>query len=119
MNTQTIGWPCLALVLLSATAQGGVVQGQVKTVDGKPLAGAMVTAFDPQQKRRDTVYSDATGNFVLRVDFAGKLTGHYRDYGKYAWRWYLMAELTNKPLGYLHEAVWCDEASLVMADEVC
>ena len=57
--------------------------------------------------------------YAGRQDFAGKLTGHYRDYGKYAWRWYLMAELTNKPLGYLHEAVWCDEASLVMADEVC
>lgn len=55
--------------------------------------------------------------FAGRQEFAGTLTGHYRDYGKYAWRWYLMAELTKKPEGYAHEAVWCDADSLFMVDE--
>ncbi|MBI4985232.1 MAG: hypothetical protein HZC24_07795 [Rhodocyclales bacterium] len=52
-----------------------------------------------------------------RQDFAGTLTGDYRDYGPYPWRWYLMAELTVKPAGYQFEAVWCDSGSLVLSDE--
>lgn len=56
-------------------------------------------------------------NYAGRQEFAGRLTGHYRDYGKYAWRWYLLAELTRKPPGYAYEAVWCDADSLYLDDE--
>ncbi len=60
--------------------------------------------------------------YAGRQDFAGTLTGHYRDYrsgdqGEYTWRWYLLGELTVKPQGYVHEAVWCDADSLFMVDE--
>ncbi|MBV2234109.1 MAG: hypothetical protein KUL75_01070 [Sterolibacterium sp.] len=51
-----------------------------------------------------------------RQEFAGTLTGHYRDYGKYAWRWVLLAELTKKPDNYGFAAVWCDLDSVYMAD---
>jgi len=41
---------------------------------GKPLPGAMVTAFSADKQRRETVYADAAGRYTLSVDFAGKLT---------------------------------------------
>lgn len=47
-----------------------------------------------------------------RQDFAGTLTGEYRDFGDYPWRWYLMRDLTLKPEGFVQEGVWCDEGSL-------
>lgn len=55
-------------------------------------------------------------NYAGRQEFAGRLTGHYRDYGKYAWRWYLLGELTKKPEGYGFETVWCDADSLYLVD---
>ena len=65
----------LAAVLgtaLSSGAIAGTVKGQL-TSDGKPVIGAMVTAFAAGDKRRDTVYSDAAGHYSLTVDFAGKI----------------------------------------------
>ncbi len=61
-------------------------------------------------------------NFAGRQDFAGTLTGHYREYrsgdqGEYAWRWYLMADLTVMPQGFMHQAVWCDADSLFLVDK--
>lgn len=53
------------------------------------------------------------GNLSGRQDFSGILTGDFRDYGNYPWRWYLMSNLVYKPQGFEHEAVWCDEGSLV------
>lgn len=50
-----------------------------------------------------------------RQDFAGRLTGDFRDFGPYPWRWYLLAELTRKPAGFAHEAVWCEADSLSAA----
>ncbi len=55
--------------------------------------------------------------YAGRQFFAGSLTGAYRDYGDYPWRWYLMTELTQMPTGYAQEAVWCDEGSLILEDE--
>ena len=65
--------PILTGLALSCAAQAGTLTGVV--VDqGKPLAGAMVTAFSADAKRRDTVYTDASGRYRLNVDFAGELT---------------------------------------------
>lgn len=53
-----------------------------------------------------------------RQNFAGTLSGDYRDFGSYqphAWRWYLLAALTQKPDGYAFEAVWCEAESLSAA----
>lgn len=51
-----------------------------------------------------------------RQRFVGRLTGHYRDFGTYPWRWYLLTELTVKPQGYANEAVWCDEESIELLE---
>lgn len=58
------------------------------------------------------------GNLSGRQDFAGVLSGDYRDYGSYPWRWYLMKDLQRKPDGYPNEAVWCDEGSLILVDRL-
>jgi hypothetical protein len=58
----------------------------------------------------------AETKYAGRQFFAGTLTGNYRDFGSYPWRWYLMAELTVKPETYAQEAVWCDEGSLILMD---
>ena len=55
--------------------------------------------------------------YAGRQDFAGTLTGDYRDFGDYPWRWYLMNQLTLKPNSFLQQAVWCDEGSLESIDE--
>ncbi|MBK7250399.1 MAG: hypothetical protein IPI06_05840 [Gammaproteobacteria bacterium] len=55
--------------------------------------------------------------FAGRQFFEGTLTGDYRDFGPYPWRWFLMTSLTKKPAGYGHEAVWCDESSLTLLDD--
>ncbi len=47
-----------------------------------------------------------------RQYFTGRLTGHYRDFGPYPWRWFLLGSLTRKPDGFAHDSVWCDGDSL-------
>ncbi|CAB1369250.1 conserved protein of unknown function [Denitratisoma oestradiolicum] len=55
--------------------------------------------------------------YAGRQEFTGTLTGAYRDFGPYPWRWYLLAQLTRKPPGFAYEAVWCDADSLTLIDE--
>jgi streptogramin lyase len=57
---------------LSSSAMAGTVNGRL-TSDGKPVVGAMVTAFGTNNKQRDTVYSDADGRYSLATDIAGKI----------------------------------------------
>ena len=56
--------------------------------------------------------------YAGRQFFAGTLTGDYRDFdfGGYPWRWYLMADLIQKPEAFDKEAVWCEEESLALMD---
>lgn len=56
-------------------------------------------------------------HFAGRQEFAGTLTGHFRDFGDDPWRWYLMTGLTRKPAAYAHEGVWCASESLVFEGE--
>lgn len=56
---------------------------------------------------RDTKYAG-------RQFFSGTLTGYYREFGQYKWRWYLLTELKEKPDGFPHDAVWCEEESLTL-----
>ena len=58
----------------------------------------------------------AETKYAGRQFFAGTLTGRYRDFGNYPWRWYLLENLTDKPETYAQEAVWCDEESLTLMD---
>lgn len=61
-----------ALVTAPASGHAGTISGAVMN-EGKPLAGAMVTAFSADTKRRETVYADAAGRYTLSVDFGGRL----------------------------------------------
>ena len=65
--------PLAAALLASPYALAATLSGTVSS-EGKPLAGAMVTAIDAKQERRDTVYTDAQGRYTLGVDFAGPAT---------------------------------------------
>ncbi|RLQ21067.1 hypothetical protein DWB85_14310 [Seongchinamella sediminis] len=60
----------------------------------------------------------AETKYAGRQFFAGTLTGDYRDFdfGGYPWRWYLLADLTQKPEAYTKEAVWCEQESLILLD---
>ena len=67
---------CLAFplaMLMPSQGEAGTITGSVSD-HGQAIAGAMVTAFSPDQKRRETVYTDGQGRFSLSVDFAGDLT---------------------------------------------
>ena len=59
----------------------------------------------------------AQTKYAGRQFFAGTLTGDYRDFGPYPWRWYLMANLTRKPEAYAKESVWCEEESLSIMED--
>ncbi len=72
MHTLRLSATLLTLATLAHSAHAGTLSGTV-TSDGQPVAGAMVTAFDAKQTRRDTVYTDAQGRYTLSVDFGGKL----------------------------------------------
>lgn len=79
-----------------------------------------VSGFNPdyQGKRAecDGGGQIAETKYAGRQFFAGTLTGAYRDFGPYPWRWYLMSELTDKPENFNLKAVWCDEESLILID---
>ena len=88
----------------------------------EPEAPPFVAGFAPEMQGRPAECDGGAPivgtKFAGRQEFTGTLTGAYRDFGgAYQWRWYLMAELTKKPPGYPHEAVWCDADSLTMLDE--
>ncbi len=55
-------------------------------------------------------------HMASRQDYTGTLTGEYIDHGDPPWRWYLMINLTRKPEGYEHDAVWCESGCLFPTD---
>jgi len=63
----------LSLLIFCDSAASTVLSGSV-LAEGQPIAGAMVTVFDPNGRRRETVYVDANGHYRLVVDFAGGLS---------------------------------------------
>ena len=85
---------------LVASAHAATLTGTVRG-DGQPLAGAMVTAIDAAQKRRDTAYTDALGRFTLTVDFAGNITLRARaPYFKDASQELALGAASPKPLAF-------------------
>ncbi|MAG34106.1 MAG: hypothetical protein CL908_24770 [Deltaproteobacteria bacterium] len=52
-----------------------------------------------------------------RQDFAGTLTGEYREMGDPPWRWYRMVDLVEKPAEFDAEAVWCLQGNLYVEGE--
>jgi hypothetical protein len=78
------------------------------------------SGFNPQYKDRKAECDGGAAvpgtHFAGRQEFAGTLTGSYRDFGSYPWRWYLLTELTLKPNNYPYDSVWCDEGNLFLQD---
>jgi hypothetical protein len=94
-----------------------VSRAKMTTEETKP---PYVTGFNTDYKGR---LAECEGGapipetkYAGRQFFAGTLTGDYRDFGSYPWRWYLMIDLTQKPEAYPQEAVWCEEESLLLKD---
>lgn len=62
---------CIAIAALAVCAAGSVsfagetLTGKVTFDDGKPVHGAMVTAWDEQEKKRISVFTDAEGKYEL------------------------------------------------------
>jgi streptogramin lyase len=63
----------LAALVLCGTAHAASFTGRVTTPDGAPAFGAMVTVFDDAKVKRETVYTDADGQYAIRTAYAGKL----------------------------------------------
>jgi len=57
----------------AAKLQNATLVGEVRTVRGLPIAGAMITAFSSDGKRRITAYSHTDGSYKLPLTFAGEL----------------------------------------------
>ena len=90
----------IALAVLATGARAATLAGTVSG-EGQPLAGAIVTAIDAAQKRRDTAYTDAQGRFSLTVDFAGGITLRARaPYFKDATQELDLARLPARPLAF-------------------
>ena len=89
--------------------------------DEAALAIARRDGFDAAMRGRRAECDGGKGiegtHFAGRQEFAGVLTGHFRDFGDYPWRWYLMTDFTRKPTGFTQEAVWCDAGNLIIEGE--
>ena len=87
-SLRTLAWLALAALAaheFSAPAHAAtVLSGRIATSDGKPIFGAMVTAFNEEKNRKETAYSDASGRYSLPLSYAGKLpvrvrTPYFKD----------------------------------------
>lgn len=58
-----------------------LVEGTVTTSAGQPLNGAMVTVFSENRMRKETVFTDAEGRYLIVVGFEGELTVRARAPG--------------------------------------
>lgn len=47
------------------------VSGHIATTDGQPVAGAMATLWNAERNRKETVYSNAAGQYQLETGFTG------------------------------------------------
>ena len=72
--------PIAALIAaaLAATASAATLTGRVTGADGRPLAGALVTVFNEQKDRKETVYSARDGSYAIHTAFSGNLTARAR-----------------------------------------
>lgn len=59
------------IAVMGSAAEGATLSGTV-TAQGKPLAGALVTLWNQERNRKQTVYTDDAGKYVLNSEFVGK-----------------------------------------------
>ena len=60
-------------VAASSQAYAATLTGTVTAADGKPLAGAMVTLWNSAKNAKETVYTNAEGQYSLTTEFTGKV----------------------------------------------
>ena len=90
MMKKAITQLALTALLLGAgvlSHAGAALNGVVDTVEGKPIAGGMVTVWNTEKNRKETVYTDADGRYAIDTSFTGKLavrvrTPYFRDVTK-------------------------------------
>ncbi len=58
----------------SFTASAATLDGVVTTSADQPVNGAMVTVFSADRMRKQTVFTDADGRYLIVVDYEGELT---------------------------------------------
>jgi streptogramin lyase len=74
-----------ALVFFCTSTLASTLTGRVATTDGEPVAGAMVTLWNEARNRKETVYSNAAGEYRLDTAFSGPVqlrarVSMYRDF---------------------------------------
>ena len=79
-TTVTLGI-LLGMVGHPLSASAATVDGMVKTSTGQPVSGAMVTVFSANRMRKQTVFTDAEGRYLIVVDYEGQLTVRARASG--------------------------------------
>jgi len=58
----------------SPSASAATLDGVVTTSAGQPVSGAMVTVFSANRMRKNTVFTNAVGRYLIVVDYEGDLT---------------------------------------------
>lgn len=71
----------ISAMLQPSLAQAAAFSGRVTLPDGRPAYGAMVTVFDADGERRQTVYTAADGSYAIRTPYSGKLKVRVRMAG--------------------------------------
>jgi streptogramin lyase len=71
----------LFLFQAAAPAKAGTLEGMATTSDGRAVSGAMVTVFSANRMRKETVFTDAAGKYVIVPSFEGELTVRARAPG--------------------------------------
>ena len=59
---------------LQGTSWSATISGKVTAGDGRPVSGALVTVFNAERSRKETVYTAPDGSYVNTVDYSGTVT---------------------------------------------
>ncbi len=71
----------LSLSLGAATANAATLEGTVTAPSGHAVSGAMVTVFSSDRMRKETVFTNAQGQYLIVPSFDGELTVRARASG--------------------------------------
>ena len=63
----------LALSMFGQEAMSATLTGRITNENGRPVPGVLVSLFNAEKDRKETVYSDAEGRYALQTDFTGAL----------------------------------------------
>jgi virginiamycin B lyase len=58
----------------AAVVEAATLEGKVTTPDARPVSGAMVTVFSANRMRKETVFTNAEGRYLIVTGFDGELT---------------------------------------------